>query len=185
MLIQRFTVWGDAWNFQLNNHNLNHQKIAFKSSQPHCKQNNSSDPTLRKVHTSKVILFERLYTFVHSLDRLDNIAYKRYRGVHTDIDRIICRKGGQILSCIRKVCQKKFFCSDFISLLHVLSKSCLHSFNPGMHVSGHVNFRNDFNMAVVCVAKNVFVITNSVKAGTQSTFSASRSVLGDNTFVFG
>lgn len=54
-----------------------------------------------------------------------------------------------------------------------------------MHVTGHVDFRYDFNMAVVCVAENVFVIINSVKAGTQSTFSAPRSVLGNNTFVFG
>lgn len=105
-----------------------------------------------------------LYICMHLFNSPYDVTYEDFGGVHTDVDGIVRKQlNRQILSFVSEVSQEKFPSSSFIPIIHVLPVSSLHGFDACAAVTGHIDFRYDFNVAGVRISQDFFVVFDRVK----------------------
>lgn len=122
------------------------------------------------VNTSKMVHLQWLYICVHLLNCPYNVTYEDFGGIHTYINGIVRKQlNGQILRFVGKVRQEKLPSGSFIPIIHVLPVSSLHCFDACAAVTGHIDFRYDFNMAGVRISQDFFVLFDRVKPAAKFT----------------
>lgn len=116
------------------------------------------------VYTSKMVHLQWLYICMHLFNSPYDVTYEDFGRVHTDVNSIVRKHlNRQILSFVSEVSQEKFPSSSFIPIIHVLPVSSLHGFDACAAVTGHIDFRYDFNMASVCISQDFFVVFDRVE----------------------